>query len=212
MPDTWHWTYGFLNRMGGIRNDKVVAATLTCKPESDLDAFGPQLDTYIFAVEASALEVLIKEDVFMYCGTCVGDLNPEPALTESLLVNNISFTVLMSRYDRNTDWQNKRNWHCNNNVPPAMHGMYDGISVHPFEVMFVKNTWGVAEPYVRRYSDWFFQHLEYDMGTRGDFDEKMYRYAISAEAQAPNNLEEAFSYVSARATNYMGVHGQRVSN
>ena len=49
----------------------------------------------------------------------------------------------MARYAPGTDWRKKRHWHCNNNVHPSRHGTYDGISMHPFETMFVKARCGL---------------------------------------------------------------------
>lgn len=36
------------------------------------------------------------------------------------------------------DWRDSRHWHCNNNVHPSRHGTYDGLSMHPFETIFIK--------------------------------------------------------------------------
>ena len=40
-----------------------------------------------------------------------------------------------------------------NNVHPSRHGTYDGISFHPFETIFVKSSWHVSDPNIKRY-DW----------------------------------------------------------
>ena len=62
----------------------------------------------------------------------------EYGLSETLLGAGYNLATLMARYAPSTDWREKRHWHCNNNVHPSRHGTYDGISMHPFETMFVK--------------------------------------------------------------------------
>lgn len=52
------------------------------------------------------------------------------------------------------DWRDRANWNCNNNVHPSRHGTYDGVSMHPFETVFVKASWHVGGPFVDKYADW----------------------------------------------------------
>jgi len=52
------------------------------------------------------------------------------------------------------DWRDRRHWRCNNNVHPSRHGTYDGITMHPFETIFLKASWHVGEPFVEKYSNW----------------------------------------------------------
>ena len=51
-----------------------------------------------------------------------------------------------------TDWRDPRHWRCNNNAHPSRHGTYDGISMHPFETVFLKATWHVGEPHLSHYT------------------------------------------------------------
>ncbi len=57
-------------------------------------------------------------------------------------------------------------------------GTYAGIAHHPFETVFVKSSWGVAQPYTSRYSAWVEEHARGEPGTEGMFDPVLYRYAI----------------------------------
>ena len=52
------------------------------------------------------------------------------------------------------DWGDKSNWNCNNNVHPSRHGTYDGISMHPYETVFVKASWHVGHPFIDKYAEW----------------------------------------------------------
>lgn len=53
------------------------------------------------------------------------------------------------------DWRDDKHWGCNDNVHPSRHGTYDGITMHPFETVFVKSSWHVGEPFTSHYSKWF---------------------------------------------------------
>ncbi|EFJ51845.1 hypothetical protein VOLCADRAFT_87431 [Volvox carteri f. nagariensis] len=98
------------------------------------------------------------------------------------------------------DWRDERHWGCNDMVHPSRHGTYDGIAFHPYETIFVKSSWHVADPYTRRYSLWMTQHREGDAGTDGEWNEKLYHYAISPEAQMSNLLEAAYNVEKVRET------------
>ena len=67
----------------------------------------------------------------------------EYGLSETLLGAGYNLATLMARYAPSTDWREKRHWHCNNNVHPSRHGTYDGISMHPFETVFIKARCGL---------------------------------------------------------------------
>jgi hypothetical protein len=56
------------------------------------------------------------------------------------------------------DWRDDKHWSCNDNVHPSRHGTYDGITMHPFETVFIKASWHVGEPFTSRYTRWFSGH------------------------------------------------------
>lgn len=97
------------------------------------------------------------------------------------------------RYPADLDWRDERNWGCNDNVHPSRHGTYDGISMHPFETVFIKASWHVGEPHLSHYTRWMMGQAASDPNTRGSFNETMYRYAISPQAQEPPDVEACFS-------------------
>ena len=100
------------------------------------------------------------------------------------------------------------------------HATYDGIDMHPFETIFVKSSWHVGEPFVSVYSRWAAKlassssgspsssedldgengdenddettSSSFDAGTKGQFDEPRYRYAISPEAQDDWGVSSCF--------------------
>jgi hypothetical protein len=72
------------------------------------------------------------------------------------------------------------------------HGTYDGITMHPFETVFIKASWNVGEPFTSHYTKWVMGRALGQDNTEGAFDERMYRYAISPGAQEPNNAESCY--------------------
>ena len=84
------------------------------------------------------------------------------------------------------------NWNCNNNVHPSRHGTYDGISMHPYETMFVKESWRVGEPFVSRYTRWRYAHAFGRPGTEGSFDKCLYHYALSEKGRDPQHTKDMF--------------------
>jgi hypothetical protein len=64
-------------------------------------------------------------------------------------------------------------------VHPSRHGTYDGISMHPFEVVFLKASWHVGVPFNDKYAEWQTKKLQGKSTTDGEFFEPMYRYAIT---------------------------------
>lgn len=100
--------------------------------------------------------------------------------------------LCLPRYAPDTNWRDMANWNCNNNVHPSRHGTYDGISMHPYETMFVKESWHVGEPFLSRYTSWRKEHSAGRPGTEGSFDEDLYFYAMCNEGRRPQRTRELF--------------------
>jgi len=134
------------------------------------------------------------------------------------------------------DWRDDKHWSCNDNVHPSRHGTYDGITMHPFETVFVKASWHVGEPFTSHYTRWYSghalgqvpslfllapnhfvcshsiqssgarlrladettQHFHRTLkcvsqdNTAGAFNEPMYRYGVSLEAQDPPDASKCY--------------------
>ncbi|KAK9818280.1 hypothetical protein WJX72_010022 [[Myrmecia] bisecta] len=194
MPQDWQWTRAYTDRLTG--NVKVVSSSLTCLPPLDDGGFGPKVESWAFALDPEGLDLLANAGVFYLrtCKLCADGVvvMGEYGLSNVLLNHGYNIATLMSKYSISTDWRNEKHWHCNNNVHPSRHGTYDGISMHPFETVFIKASWHVGEPHLSHYTNWFLGHAEGNANTGGSFYEPMYRYAISPEAQNPNNAEACF--------------------
>ncbi|KAL4421190.1 hypothetical protein ABPG77_010065 [Micractinium sp. CCAP 211/92] len=193
MPGTWQWTQAYTD---GLRGDvKAVGSSLVCLPEVDAGGFGPKLESWAFGVDQDGLEALLREGVFQLrtCKLCDEGVvvKGEYGLTNSLMKYGYNVATIMAMY-RGVDWRDRRHWRCNNNVHPSRHGTYDGITMHPFETVFLKASWHVGEPFVDKYAAWMLAQAAGRDTTAGQFDERMYRYAISEEAQESHNVERCY--------------------
>ncbi|PNH09425.1 hypothetical protein TSOC_003954 [Tetrabaena socialis] len=183
---------------------RAVGASLVCLPEADTGGPGPRLESWAVALDDVALQLVVDAGVFRVrtCKLCAGDegivVGGEYGITTTLLKAGHNIATLMTKYSRDVDWRDRRHWGCNDMVHPSRHGTYDGIAFHPYETVFVKSSWHVADPYTRRYGTWMTQHSEGDAGTDGEWNEQLYRYAISPEAQLPNLLEAAYNVTRVR--------------
>eukprot|EP01026_Neomeris_dumetosa_P044303 TRINITY_DN3727_c0_g1_i3.p1 TRINITY_DN3727_c0_g1~~TRINITY_DN3727_c0_g1_i3.p1 ORF type:complete len:290 (-),score=19.87 TRINITY_DN3727_c0_g1_i3:309-1079(-) len=196
MPADWHWTEAYTSRF--TDKIKAVSSSLVCLPEVDAGGPGPRLESWAFATDKEGLRVLASAGVFFIrdCKLCSDDggivVGGEYGITISLFRAGYNIGTLMNKYTDDTEWKLPKHWHCNDNAHPSRHGTYDNISMHPYETLFVKASWHVGDPYHKRYALWKLNHLAGRENTGGHFDEPFYRYAISAEAQDPNDLEKCY--------------------
>ena len=194
MPLGWQWTMAYTQRFRG--DVKLVSSSLVCLPQLDAGGFGPKVESWAFAIDQEALDLVTAAGVF-YLRTCklCDDgvvVMGEYGLSNTLLNKGHNIATLMSRYNPDTDWREERHWHCNSNVHPSRHGTYDSISMHPFETVFLKASWHVGEPHLTRYTNWFLGRAAGSDNTGGTFDEPLYRYAVTLKAQDPNNAADCF--------------------
>lgn len=76
-------------------------------------------------------------------------------------------TLYCLAYLTQVDWRDRRHWRCNNNVHPSRHGTYDGITMHPYETVFLKASWHVGEPFVEKYAAWALKQVGCVAGALG---------------------------------------------
>jgi len=202
MPVNWHWTHAYLVRF----RDEVhaVSSSLVCLPDQDAGGPGPRIESWAFAVDQAGLRALEDAGALHVrrCKACKDRHNGivvagEYGIGLAMIRVGYNMATLMSKYAEDVDWRNPVHWKCNNNVHPSRHGTYDGIAFHPYETVFVKSSWHVADPYTARYATWRSAHLEGRPGTEGQLNSTMYKYAISEVAQHPNNLEQGYNLESA---------------
>lgn len=193
MPNLWQWPNAYIDRLVG--DVKAVSSSLVCLPSADLGGFGPKLESWAFAIDQEGLEAAIEDGVFYTrtCKLCEDGVvvKGEYGLSAALMRRGFNIDTLMAKYKK-VDWRDERHWHCNNNVHPSRHGTYDTISMHPFETVFIKASWHVGEPFVDKYSEWSLAQAEGKDTTGGQFDEQMYTYAISPQAQESHHVQQCY--------------------
>ncbi|CAL8465839.1 g5375 [Coccomyxa elongata] len=190
MGQAWQWTQAFTERMDD--DVRVVASSLVCLPGMDAGGYGPKVESWAFAVDLVALKLLIEAGVFnsRVCKLCDDGIvvKGEYGISNTILNAGYNIATLMSMYPVGVDWRDESHWHCNNNTHPSRRGTYDGISMHPFETVFLKASWHVGEPYTSHYTRWNLARATGDSNTAGTFDESQYYYAISKLAEEPEHV------------------------
>lgn len=198
MPEEWSWTRAYTDY---LREDvKAVSSSLVCLPAVDAGGYGAKLESWAFALDMTGLRLLMAAGTFHVrtCKLCDDGVvvQGEYGITNVLFSKGYNIATLMYKYDKKTDWRESKNWRCNNNAHPSRHGTYDGISMNPFEVVFLKAGWHVGEPFVQHYTDWVMDQAEGKLTTRGSFDDAMYRWGVSLEAQEPPKMDVCFDVMS----------------
>lgn len=102
----------------------------------------------------------------------------EYGISRVLLERGYNIDTLMLKY-KGINWRDEEHWNCNNNVHPSRIGMYDGISQHPLETVFIKSSWGVGEPFTSHYSSWLTSQSIGEATTKGFFDKAGYQKSLS---------------------------------
>lgn len=185
MPPGWAWTRAYLDRF--VDDVRAVSSSLVCLPPEDAGGYGAKLESWAFALDVVALDSLVEAGTFNVrsCKLCSDGVvvMGEYGISTVLLAKGHNIATLMSRYPKDVDWRDELNWHCNNNAHPSRHGTYDGISMHPYEVVFIKASWHVGEPFTSRYTEWRMGEAAGMRNTWGEYDAAMYQYAVQPEAQ-----------------------------
>lgn len=196
MPVDWPWTRSYTELFSDSVG--VVSSSLVCLPPIDAGGYGPKVESWAFALIPETLDLLTEAGVFnvRVCKLCNDGVvvMGEYGISNVLMKHGWNLNTLMYKY-KNVNWLDQRHWNCNSNAHPSRHGTYDGVSMNPLEVVFIKASWHVGEPFTSKYSDWVLAHAEGRSTTQGTFDESLYHYAITPEAQEPHNVERCYQVV-----------------
>lgn len=140
------------------------------------------MESWAYATDSIGLRVLIEHGVMLLrmekLSTAGVVVMGEYGITKALQEQNYTIDTLLSKYD-GVDWNDCSNWHCNDNVHPSRHGTYDGISMHPYEVVFIKASWHVGVPFADKYADWLTRQHQGQSNAEGVFDREMYFYGMT---------------------------------
>lgn len=99
----------------------------------------PHVQSYVLATDQVGFKVWQKDENVFKCWESMWDVIWHGELGSSLAMLNAGYNLdsFMMRY-QGVDWLNHDNWACNKQHNPYGEYYYDGISLNPFEVLFVK--------------------------------------------------------------------------
>eukprot|EP01026_Neomeris_dumetosa_P033245 TRINITY_DN2648_c1_g2_i2.p1 TRINITY_DN2648_c1_g2~~TRINITY_DN2648_c1_g2_i2.p1 ORF type:complete len:379 (-),score=31.30 TRINITY_DN2648_c1_g2_i2:28-1068(-) len=135
---------------------KLVGPTVNCEGSpKDGDPSGewrtnPHVQSYVMATDRIGMDILIEDGRVLQSYESFWDTIYHSELGASLAIMRAGYNVdsFMMRYQQ-VNWVDKVNWACNARTNPSGEYYYDGVSLHPFEVLFVKvkdhllyNRWG----------------------------------------------------------------------
>eukprot|EP00195_Chlamydomonas_chlamydogama_P010072 CAMPEP_0202914022 /NCGR_PEP_ID=MMETSP1392-20130828/62019_1 /ASSEMBLY_ACC=CAM_ASM_000868 /TAXON_ID=225041 /ORGANISM="Chlamydomonas chlamydogama, Strain SAG 11-48b" /LENGTH=431 /DNA_ID=CAMNT_0049605511 /DNA_START=282 /DNA_END=1577 /DNA_ORIENTATION=- len=140
---TVHWTQPFIYRL----NDdvKLVGPTISCEgsPLTD-EGVGkwrrnPHVQSYAVATDRVGLKLLLEDDKVFQChdSRWAAIYYSELGSSAAVLSAGYNIDCFMTRY-QSVDWRDQANWECNQRFNPMGENYYDGITLDPLEVMFVK--------------------------------------------------------------------------
>lgn len=165
-----HWTEAFTRKL--VKNVKMVGSIISCEgAPKDGNAAGewrgnPYLKSHAWATDAEGFARLMARQGVFRCHKTKWDTKyySDAGAALTMFQAGWSIDTLMSRY-QGVDWRVPATWQCNQRVPPDLEKHYDGISINPYEVIFVpiKSTyasaqWSFAEM-ADRYERWLDLHL-----------------------------------------------------
>lgn len=137
-PKQLHWSNIFISKI--TDKVKLVGTSISILPATDDGGYGPKVEGFCFATDKIGFNILInKNDIFTYHETKYSAIiYGEYGLTNEIFKQGYSIDCLLYKY-KNIDWSDKKNW----TVPnfPSRKYQYDGIDIHPFEVVFHKCFW-----------------------------------------------------------------------
>jgi hypothetical protein len=110
---------------------KLVGCTINCESS-------PHVQSYFWALDFKGLDLLLKEGTVFACHENMGETiyRGEIGASRIILKSGFGIDSLMKKYE-NMDFRLEKNKNCNKIKNPTYVGV-DGISLDPFEVVFVK--------------------------------------------------------------------------
>eukprot|EP01025_Chloroclados_australasicus_P067784 TRINITY_DN939_c1_g1_i1.p2 TRINITY_DN939_c1_g1~~TRINITY_DN939_c1_g1_i1.p2 ORF type:complete len:416 (-),score=23.99 TRINITY_DN939_c1_g1_i1:2601-3848(-) len=160
------WVDLFISKL----NDKVklVGPTINCQgtpKDGDIQGewrYNPHVQSYAMATDKVGLKVLLDNGQVFTSYSLFWHTIYYSELGASLAILQAGYNIgsFMMRY-QGVDWNNQDNWGCNDKFNPYGQYNYDGIALHPFEVLFVKvkehlltnNRWDFVRT-AYKYDEW----------------------------------------------------------
>ncbi|GLC37809.1 hypothetical protein PLESTM_000650400 [Pleodorina starrii] len=121
--------------------------------------YNPHVQSYAVATDRVGLQVLLDDGRVFHCHNNRWNTIYYSELGSSTAILKAGYNIdcLMTKY-QGIDWRNKSNWGCNARSTPQSELTYDGITLDPLEVMFVK----VKEFLLQRNVSYALKAAQYD--------------------------------------------------
>lgn len=157
-PKDMLWPSIFTSKL----NDKVklVGTSLVTFAYNSYQGAGPFVEGFCFCLDKLGLNIVYNTNTVFTIHNTKEDAIHGGEYGLSKAIRNAGYTLdcLLYKY-QNIDWSNKENWiNQNNHRHPSRSNTYDGITIHPFEVVFHKWHWMHHTPvnfnYVMKYKKW----------------------------------------------------------
>lgn len=141
-PDPMHWTEAFTAKLTG--EVKLVGSTVSCEgAPAGGNAAGewranPAVSPHAWATDATGWALLAAQPDVFRCHADAWEARyfGEHGASLAVLRAGWNLDCLLTRY-QGVDWAAAPAWQCNQRVRPDFEGHYDGISVTPYETVFV---------------------------------------------------------------------------
>jgi hypothetical protein len=175
LPRYYHerpWTRVFTDL---INDDvKLVGTTISCQRSIHVQSM-------VLAMDRIALDV-IRSAGALECHESLGSAisKYELGATTAVLNSGYNIACMLSRY-QGLDWRDHRQLVCNGGLNPQLDGMNDGLSLNPYEVVFVKAKQYQQAPdvtaFLSRYTDYMMRDAgdEHRLAGNGYFSQDSQR-------------------------------------
>ncbi|KAG2498860.1 hypothetical protein HYH03_003052 [Edaphochlamys debaryana] len=138
-----HWTEPFTRKL--TDEVKLVGPTISCEGSPLNGDFrgkwrsNPHVQSFVVATDQVGLQVLLDDGRVFHCHNTRWNTIYYSELGSSTAILHAGYNLdcLMTKY-QGVDWRNKSNWGCNQRYSPQSDLTYDGISLDPYEVLFIK--------------------------------------------------------------------------
>eukprot|EP00884_Botryococcus_braunii_P023615 jgi/Botrbrau1/9938/Bobra.0012s0035.1 len=99
----------------------------------------PHIQSYSIAMDEVGLEVLRRDGNVTACHSDRWDAIWHYELGAALAILSAGYNIqsLLQRY-QGVDWRLRENWGCNQGINPTGQDAFDGVTLSPYEVLFVK--------------------------------------------------------------------------
>lgn len=168
--DGFHWTEAFTNKLD--TEVKLVGSLINCEGAPlNGNAAGPwrgnpAVSPNAWATDAVGWRILTESKEIFKCHFSPWDVKYFSEYGSSLAILNAGYTLdsLLTRY-QGVDWGLPSSWQCNRRVRPDFEYHYDGISITPYETIFIPMSsasiytrWSFVDA-AERYERWMDRQL-----------------------------------------------------